>query len=53
MTIEIFVQIVWTVFAKVKEKSENGWFLANFGIILARFLTSLHYEFDQSTHKGP
>ena len=52
MTVEIFVRIVWTVFANEK-KSKNGCFLAIFGLILAMFLTSQQYEFDEITHKGP
>ena len=34
MTVKNFVRIVWTVFAKIKEKSKNGCFLPIFGLIL-------------------
>ena len=37
MTVEIFVRIVWKVFAKIK-KSRKWLFLAIFGLILALFL---------------
>ena len=52
MTVEIFVRTVWTVFAKSK-KVKNGCFLAIFGLILALFLKSQPYEFDEITHKRP
>ena len=51
MTVEIFVRIVWTVFAKIK-KSRKTAFLAIFGLILAMFLTSQPYDFDASAHIG-
>ena len=35
------------------QKSKNSCFLAIFGLILAMFLTSQQYEFDEITHKGP
>ena len=38
---------------KNQKKSKNGCFLAIFGLILAMFLTSQQYEFDETTHKGP
>ena len=52
MTVENFVRIVWTVFAKI-EKSRKMGFLATFGLILAMFLTSQPYEFDKIAHKRP
>ena len=52
MTVEIFVRIVLTVFAKIK-KSRKGCFLAIFGLNLAMFLTSQPYEFKEIAHKGP
>ena len=53
MTVEIFVRIVRTIFAKIKKKSKNGCFLPIFWLILAMFLTPQQYEFDEITHKGP
>ena len=53
MTVEIFNRIIWTVFAKIKKSRKITVFLANFGLILAMFLTSQQYEFDEITHKGP
>ena len=41
-----------TVFAKIK-KSRRWRFLAIFVLILAMFLTSQPYKFDEITHKGP
>ena len=52
MTVENFVRIVWTVFAKIKKKSKNGCFLAIFGSILAMFLTFQSYDFDAFEHAG-
>ena len=52
MTVEIFVRIVWTIYAKIK-KSRKWLFLAVFGLSLAMFLTSQQYEFDEIVHKGP
>ena len=52
MTVENFVQIVWTVFEKIEKKSKKGCFLANFGLILAMFLTSQSYDFDAIAHIG-
>ena len=48
---EVFVQIVWTVFAKIK-KSKNGCFLAIFGLILAVFFTFQSYDLDAFEHAG-
>ena len=53
MTVENFVRIVWTVFEKIEKKMKNDCFLAIFGLILAMFLTSQQYKFDEITHKGP
>ena len=36
-----------------KSKVEKWLFLAIFGLILAMFLTSQSYEFDEIAHKGP
>ena len=52
MTVEMFVRIVWTVYAKIK-KSKNVCFLAIFGLTLAMFLTFQSYEFNGIAHKGP
>ena len=52
MIVEIFVRIVWTVFAKIK-KSRKTASLTIFGLILAMFLTSQPYEFNEIAHKGP
>ena len=53
MTVENFVRMVWTVFAKIK-KVKNwlffGHFRVNFGYV---FLTSQPYEFNKIAHKGP
>ena len=43
MTVEIFVRIVWTVFAKM---AVFGLILSIFGLILAMFLTFQSYDFD-------
>ena len=55
MTVENFVQIVWTVFEKI-EKSRKmpvfGLILAIFGLILAMFLTFQSYDFDAFAHTG-
>ena len=52
MTVEMFVRIVWTVYVKIKN-TKNVCFLAIFGLILAKFLTSQPYEFNEIAHKGP
>ena len=52
MTVENFVQIVWTVFEKIEKKSKNDCFLAIFGLILAMFLTSQPYDFDGFAQAG-
>ena len=52
MTVEIFVRIEWTVFAKMK-KVGKWLFFGFFGVILAMFLTFQQYEFDEITHNGP
>ena len=52
MTVEIFVRIVWTVFAKIK-KVEKWLFFGHFWVILALFVTSQQYEFDEFPQKGP
>ena len=52
MTVEKFVQIVWTVFEKIEKKSQKWLFLAIFGLILAMFLTSQPYDFDAIAHIG-
>ena len=52
MTVENFVWIEWTVFEKIEKKSENGCFLAIFGLILAMFLTSQPYDFNAIAHMG-
>ena len=52
MTVENFAGIVWTVFVKIKSRKMTV-FVAIFGLILAMFLTSQKYEFDEITHKGP
>ena len=49
MTVENFVQIVWTVF----EKIEKWRFFGQFWLILAMFLTSQPYEFIEIALKGP
>ena len=36
-----------------RKKSKNDCFLAIFGLILAMFLTSQPYEFNEIAHKGP
>ena len=48
MTVENFVRIVWTVFAKI-EKSPK---MAVFGLFLAMFLTFQSYDFDAFKHAG-
>ena len=48
MTVENFVRIVWTVFEKI-EKSRK---MADFGLILAMFLTFQSYDFDAFAHAG-
>ena len=53
MTVENFVRIVWTVFEKIEKKSKKGCFSAIFGLILAMFLTTQLYEFNEIAHKGP
>ena len=53
MTVENFVRIVWTVFAKIEKSRKMAFFLAIFGLILAMFLTPQQYEFDEIAHKGP
>ena len=40
-------------FRKNQKKVEKWLFLAIFGLILARFLTSQQYEFNEIAHKGP
>ena len=35
------------------KKVENSWFLANFGLTLAMFLTSQPYDISENAHKGP
>ena len=50
MTVEIFVRIVWTVFAK--SKVEKWLFFGYFGLILAMFLTSQPYDFHAIAHIG-
>ena len=52
MTVENLVRIVWS-FCENQKKVEKWLFLAIFGLILAMFLTSLQYKFDEITHKGP
>ena len=51
MTVEVFVRIVWTVFAKIR-KVEKWLFLAIFGLIFAMFLTFQSYDFDAFEHAG-
>ena len=55
MTVENFVQIVWTVFEKT-EKSRKmavfGLILAFYGLIFAMFLTFQSYDFDAFAHAG-
>ena len=55
MTVENFVQIVWTVFEKI-EKSRKmavfGLIMIIFGLILAMFLTFQSYDFDAFEHTG-
>ena len=53
MTVEVFVPIVRTVFEKFEKKSKNDCFLATSGLILAIFLTSQPYKFNEIAHKGP
>ena len=48
MTVENFVRIVWTVFAKI-EKSRK---MAVFGLGLAMFFTFQSYDFDSFAHAG-
>ena len=52
MTVENFVRIVWTVFAKIKKSRKVAVFLASFGLILAMFLTFQPYDFDAIAHIG-
>ena len=52
MTVENFVRIVWTVFEKIENKSENGCFLTIFGLILVMFLTFQSFDFDPFAHAG-
>ena len=47
MTVEIFPRIVWTVF----EKIEKWRIFGHFWLILAVFLTSQPYEFNEIAHK--
>ena len=39
-------------FCEIQIKSKNGCFLAVFGVILAMFLTSQSYDFDDFAHAG-
>ena len=48
MTVENFVRIEWTVFEKIKKFRK----LADFGPLLAMFLTFQPYDFDASKHAG-
>ena len=55
MTVDIFVRIVWTVFAKIKKSRKMavfGHFWANFGYV-SMFLTFQSYDFDAFEHAGP
>ena len=51
MTVEIFVRIVWTFFAKIKKSRKMAVF-GPFGLILAMFLTSQRFKFDEIIRKG-
>ena len=50
MTVENFVQMIWTVFAKIEKSRKMAVCLAIFGLILAMFLTFQSYDFDASAH---
>ena len=52
MTVGSFVRIVWTVFDEIEKESKNQCFSANFGLILAKLLTSPPYNFDAIAHIG-
>ena len=51
MTVEIFVRIVWTVFANIKKSRKMAVF-GHFGVLLAMFLTSQPYDLDAIAHIG-
>ena len=52
MTVEIFVQIFWTVFEVMKDVRKQL-ILGLFGLILALFLTIQSYNFDAIAHIRP
>ena len=55
MTIQNFVRIVWTVFAKIgksRKMAVFGLILAIFGLILAMFLTFQSLDFDAIAQAG-